>query len=392
MKYRFILSAVVAAGILACDSHHSDEAHSHDSDTDHHHGSHAPSEIELGPEKLSLAEIEYDTAVYNIDTRLTVTGTVGYNDNLVSHIGSRTEGRVIRLMADLGTKVIAGQKLAVLESPLLGQIRAEEREGEALYRISRENFLRDSSLFASGISTRREYLAGELEYRKAEALLNGAREKLAALGAVEGAGSTFMVVAPFDGAVVEKHISLGEMVTPSDHIFTVADLSNLWVQLEIFERDMSSVQLGQTVTISTPAFPGRKFQGTVSHIGAVVDSVKKTVQARIALPNPDRSLKPGMFIEAGIHGTPRPSRRLVVAATALQKLQSQSAGLKDVIFVQSESKPGHFSIVEVRQHTNVSDTHIAIDADIKAGDRVVSRGSHLLKAELSKDQLDGHAH
>lgn len=391
MKYRFILSAVIAAGILACSTHHSDEAHSHDPDTDPH-DSHTPSEIELGPEKLSLAEIEYDTAVYNIETSLTVTGTVGYNDNLVSHIGSRTEGRVIRLMADLGTKVVAGQKLAVLESPLLGQIRAEEREGEALYRISRENFLRDSSLFASGISTRREYLAGELEYRKAEALLNGAREKLAALGAVEGAGSTFMVVAPFDGAVVEKHISLGEMVTPADHLFTVADLSNLWAQLEIFERDMSAVGLGQTVTISTPAFPGRKFQGTVSHIGAVVDSVKKTVQARIALPNPDRSLKPGMFIEAGIHGAPRPSSRLVIAATALQKLQSQSTGPKDVIFVESESKPGHFSIVEVRHHTNVSDTHIAIDADIKAGDRVVSRGSHLLKAELSKDQLDGHAH
>lgn len=391
MKYRIILSAVVAAGILACAPHQSDETRAHDSDTDHH-DSYTPSEIELGTDKLFLAEIEYDTAVYSIETSLSVTGTVGYNDNLVSHIGSRTEGRVIRLMADLGTRVVAGQKLAVLESPLLGQIRAEEREGEALYRISRENFLRDSSLFASGISTRKEYLAGELEYRKAEALLNGARERLAALGAVDGEGSTFMVVAPFDGAVVEKHISLGEMVTPSDHLFTVADLSNLWAQLEIFERDMSAVRLGQTVTISTPAFPGRRFHGTVSHIGAVVDSVKKTVQARIALPNPDRALKPGMFIEAGIHGAPRPSGRLVIAATALQKLQSQSAGSKDVIFVQSESKPGRFSIVEVRQHTNVSDTHIAIDADIQAGARVVSRGSHLLKAELSKDQLDGHAH
>ena len=112
---------------------------------------------------------------------LPVTGTITYDANLVSHVGPRIEGRIIRLTADIGARVRAGQPLVLMESPQVGQVRAQEHEAEALLGIARENYERERRLEEQGISSRKELLDAQAELRRAEAALISARESLRVL-------------------------------------------------------------------------------------------------------------------------------------------------------------------------------------------------------------------
>lgn len=161
-------------------------------------------------------------------TGLPVTGTITYDANRVSHIGPRIDGRVVRLSADVGDAVRGGQALAILESPQVGQVRAEEHEAEALLRIARENYERERRLEQQGISSRKELLEAEANLRRAEAALTSARERLRVLGAGHGNGGQYALTSPFPGVVVSREASLGEM-------------ASLPKSVEIDELDLASI-------------------------------------------------------------------------------------------------------------------------------------------------------
>ena len=384
--FRLLLVVLAPGSLIACGSDDNEPAEPEHAEGEGPSGT-PEGVVLLDTAALSIAGIQVD-AVQTVETSaLPVTGTITYDQNRVSHIGPKTEGRIAALRADLGTRVRPGQTLALLESADIGSLRADLTEAEALLAIARENYERERRLEEQGISSRKELLDARADLRRAEAAARSSRERLRILGAAGGSGGQFAVIAPFGGTVVEKHAGLGEVVGPEDQLFTVADLGGLWIELDIFERDLSRVAVGQPVDVTTTAYPGRIFPGRIVYVGDVLDPERRTVRARVEVPNPDRALKPGMFASARIRtGAPGPAR-IVVPEGAVQELEG-----RQVVFVPGQ-RPGEFRSVPVEVgEVSGEDRTVVILSGLSAGDRVVVEGAFSLRSELAKGEIGEHGH
>ena len=342
--------------------------------------------VVLDTAAVAIAGIQLASVDTVSTTGLPVTGTITYDANRVSHIGSRTEGRIVALRADIGEAVRAGQTLAVLESPEVGQTRAEEHEAEALLAIAQENYAREQRLETAGISSRKELLDARADLRRAEAAHRSARERLRVLGAGRGEGSQFTITAPFAGVVVQRDASRGEMAAPSDQLFTVADLSRVWIELDIFERDLSRVAGGQSAVVTTTAYPGRSFPGRIVYIGEVLDTTTRTVDARVEVPNDDGMLKPGMFATARIQVGGGGGAVAVVPEEAVQELEG-----RQVVFVPGD-QPGEFRAQPVEIGEQADSGRVVVRSGLTSGDRIVTSGAFALRSELAKGEIGEHGH
>ncbi|MGE0160846.1 MAG: efflux RND transporter periplasmic adaptor subunit [Gemmatimonadales bacterium] len=343
-------------------------------------------EVHLDADALALSDVAVGVAEMVTAGGLGVTGAITYDQNRMSHVGPKTEGRVTELRAEVGSRVSEGQILGHLESPEVGNTRAELVEAEALLDIARENHEREVRLEAQGISSRREVLDAEAQLRTMEARRRSAEERLRLLGAAShGEGGHFDVVAPYDGVVVERHGSRGEVVAPSDQLFTIADLSRLWIELDVFERDLASVSEGQAVEVTTAAWPGRTFPARIGYVADVLDVRTRTVRARVEIDNADGALRPGMFATAVIR-TAGGARVLAVPRDAVQNVEGT-----DVVWVPGP-EPGTFLGSPVILGRELPGGLIEIASGLAAGDSLVVTGAFTLKAELARGEFGGHGH
>lgn len=350
------------------------------------HSENETKEVRLDTAQVRLAAIVVGNAESVTASGLAVTGTITYDANLVTHIGARTDGRVVALRADLGTRVRRGQVLVELESPEVGGLRADEQEARALVRIASENYARERRLEQQGISSRKELLEAERELRRAEASMRSARARLNVYGATHGTGGHFDLLAPFGGVVVGRDVSLGEMATPADTLLTVADLSRVWIELDVFERDLGRVNLGQPVSVSVTAAPERKFPGRIVYLGDVLDPSRRTVRARVEIPNQNGFLKPGMFANASIDVGAGGPVSAAVPAAAVQEVEGEK-----VVFIPGAS-PGQFRPVRVELGEQLDGGRVIIRSGLAPGARVVIGGAFALRSELSKAEIGEDAH
>lgn len=365
--------------------HSDEEEHAHDEE---HSDEEAHSdEVELDSAAVAAAGIVL-VAVDTVSTLdLRVTGTITYDADRVVRIGPRVEGRLASLPVEAGASVGAGRTLAILESAEVGALRADREEAETLVAIAREHFEREERLHDRGISSRRELLEAEAELRRSEAALRRATRQLEALGAEVGSGVEVHLSSPFSGTVVSREGAPGQVVSPTDVVLVVADLAHLWIELDLYERDLGRVEGGERVQVTTASLPGRVFPGTIAYVADVVDPSTRTVRARVEVPNSDRSLKPGMFAAATIEVKGEGAGRLVVPAEAIQEVEGRS-----VVFVPG-GEPGHFVArpVEVGRDDGSA---VEILAGVSAGDLVVAAGAFTLRSELARAEIGeaGHAH
>ncbi len=344
--------------------------------------------VQLDSTAIAIAGITLVSVETVQTTSLPVTGTITYTADRVSHVGPSIEGRIARVLVDLGTTVTTGQPLAILESPEVGHLRAAEEEAAALVGIARENFEREHRLEEQGISSRKELLDAEADLRRAEAALNGARQRLRVLGAGEGHGGQYALAAPFQGVVVARHATLGEVAGSTDQLFTVADLDRLWIELDIYERDLSRVRPGQTVEITTAAYPGRVFPGEIAYVGDILDLASRTVRLRVELPNLDRALRPGMFATANIHVDRAGVPVMVIPAEAVQQVEGRTA-----VFVPGD-QIGEFRVQTIEVGEPADGGRIIVLSGLEAGNRVVGPGAFALRSELARAEIGeaGHGH
>ncbi len=343
-------------------------------------------EVHLDSTALALSGVTVGTAEVVGAGSLEVTGDITYDQNRVSHIGPKIEGRVVELVVEVGSDVREGSVLAHLESPEVGTTRVDLHEAESLLEIARENYSREERLEAQGISSRRELLDAEAELRRVEARVRSAEERLRVFGAdLHGEGGHFDVASPYDGVVVERHAGRGEVVGPSDQLFTVADLSRLWIELDIYERDLSAVAVGQPVVVETTAWQGRQFSGRIVYVGDILDPVRRSVRARVELLNEERLLKPGMFARARIEVS---GDRTVVA---VPRDAVQSVEGSQIVWIPGE-EPGEFLARPVQTGQDIVGGLIEIVSGVAAGESLVVVGAFTLKAELAKGEFGGHGH
>lgn len=311
---------------------------------------------------------------------LVANGTITYDANRVAVVGPRVEGRLAAVRADLGERVGVGAVLAVVESPEVGELRGELARAQATLDVARRNYEREQRLFREEITSQKELLEAEGAYRSAEADIGSARTRLEAVGAGAGEGAAFGLRTPVSGTVVERNASPGQLVDRSSNLFTVADIRNVWITVDVYESDLSRVQQGAPATVLPRALPGEEFEGRVTYAGGVVDSATRTFKVRVQVENPERRLRPGMFAQVRIAATAAPGKEpsTAVPQTAVQDLEG-----KPVVFVPGRGA-GEFIARLVAVGPPAGDSMVTITGGLQPGDRIVTRGAFQLKSELTK--------
>ena len=238
--------------------------------------------------------------------------------------------------------------------------------------------------------SRGELQRAEAEAAAAEADLQAAEAAVAALGVGVRSGggaaglSSFTLLAPVSGTVLERGAVQGQMTDPSRPLFRIADLSRLWLIAQAPERDAVRIREGASAEIALAALPGQKLQGTVGWIGREVDAHSRTVPIRIVLPNPDGRLKPGMFATAWIGTGGEGERVVAVPAISLQRMDDRW-----VVFLPRGE--GAFEVRPVERGRDLGD-EVVVLSGLKPGERVVVEGAFVLHAEAEKKEGGGEHH
>ncbi len=355
--------------------------------------------ITLSPEALRTIGIETaHVELRAIGGEIKTTAVIEPDRTRIAHVSPRISGRVTAVSAYLGDNVARGLVLAELDSIELGQAKAAYLRSKADLEVARANYERENRLYKKQISSEKEYLDSKGEFHRSEADLNTARETLRLLGLTddeirglrwtggEHPPSHFPLTAPFAGTVIEQHIVPGELVKPEDKPYTIADLSHLWIQLDVYEKDLGRITTGTGVSIYVDAYPDVIFEGTVTYISDIVDASTRTAKARVEIENTDRKLKPGMFATAEISLPGSGSGKVVaVPSRAVQQLNGKPAAF----VVESEDEFQMREIVTGRD----AGGYIEVLSGLSPGERVVTGGGFYLKSLVLKEEMgEGHAH
>ncbi|MGH7546779.1 MAG: efflux RND transporter periplasmic adaptor subunit [Gemmatimonadales bacterium] len=305
-----------------------------------------------------------------------LTGTITFDAARVSHVGPRVPGRIRRVYADIGTHVSAGDTLVVLDSPELAAAQARWAQARVTRDVAARNFERTERLYRDGIVSQRRRLEVEAELREREAELTAALQSLSALGAEpDTAGSgLFVIRAPLDGEVVEKHATVGEVVGPETSLFVVGELNRVWLLLDLYETDLRRVRRGLQVRVVADAYPDRRFEARVGLISSVVDTVSRTVKVRVEIANREHVLKPGMFARAGLVLDARPGA-IGIPHAAVQTLEG-----REVIFVAEGGN--RFRALPVRLGAPRAGGWVEVLQGLAVGDSIVLSGGFALKAHM----------
>ena len=353
--------------------------------------------VELTPAKLEAVEIEYALVEFRpLRPQLETTGQVDYEQSLRAHVSPRIPGRVIDVQANLGDEVSRGNTLVTIDSVELGEAKARYLAARSRESVTRETYEREQKLYEDRITSQREMLDAKADFLEAEAIRQSARETLRLFGLSGGqidgleAGdlraSSLPVRAPISGRIVERHVTMGELVSPSDNLFTIADLSNVWIWIDVFERDLAKVHEGDGVEVRVDAYPEQVFAGEVSYLSPDVATETRTVRARIDAANPERLLRPGMFASVRL-SDPHASDgtdSLVVPSTAVVRAEGREIAFVPIGNGRFEARP-----VEVGRREG---EWVEILSGLEAGSEVVSEGAFFLKSELSRDELGDDDH
>jgi membrane fusion protein, heavy metal efflux system len=357
------------------------DPHGHGADA---HGHEEEKMVRLPAAKAQQLGIEVAVArAGSVQTSLTLPGTIALNADRRVHVVSRIPGIVQEIRKQLGDAVRAGEVMAVIDSRELADTKAAYLAARERVTLAETTFAREKDLWEKKISPEEDYLKARQALAEARIELQVAAQKLRALGFSEAfvqqlAGranaslTRYEVVAPFAGTVIEKHIAVGEMLKDDTEAFVVADLSTVWVDLNLSTKALALVRKGQRVVIA--ADTTMQAEGTVSYISPVVSDETRTVVTRVVLPNPDGRWRPGLFVTAKLAASETPVA-VLIPKTATQSIDGQPS-----VFVQT---PEGFAPRPVTLG-RANETHVEITAGLQAGERYATTETFILKAELGK--------
>ncbi|HVZ72352.1 MAG TPA: efflux RND transporter periplasmic adaptor subunit [Polyangia bacterium] len=322
-----------------------------------------------------------------------VVGTVSYDQDHLALVGPLVSGRVARLVVGVGDRVRRGQILAEIESAEVGQARADLIAARARAAAAELNLHRESELAERRISSTREKEVAEAQWITERAAVRAATERLRALGlqpqdltAIEKGeggdlGGRLPMRAPIDGLVLERGVTLGQAVERATDAFKIADTAHVWINLDVYEKDLPRVQTGGQVEIRADAYPSEVFKGRVAYVVPVVEEATRTAKVRVELANDGGKLSFGQLVTARLVGDPATMRVPVLAVprAAIQRVDGRS-----IVFVQATAGNDGGVGFEARSvELGVSTGEdVEVRRGIKEGELVASDGAFLLKSEL----------
>ena len=320
---------------------------------------------------------------------LRVPGVVQPNAYRQGIVTSLVSGRVTQVDAELGDRVQPQQALATIYSPELADAQTAFIAARAEQTAHQQRQARTQRLTAIGAATREELEEHEAERAKIDAEVETARARLVLLGIPEErtqrlAGpqdviTTTAVRAPFAGVVTERAANVGLNIDPSMRLFTIVDLSTVWVIADLYERDFARVRVGSPATVMSASYPGLAIRGRVGYIDPQVQPETRTAKLRVEVPNASGQLRFGMYVDVQVGDTAQ-HQGLFVPRSAVQPV-----GNARVVYVAVPGQPGQFAEHQVEIGPSSGD-QVLVLSGVQPGDEVVSEGVFFLRAEREKRQ------
>jgi membrane fusion protein, heavy metal efflux system len=316
------------------------------------------------PELFKLVKVE----TRELPTVIQANGAVTPDVNRTIHVTSQGSGRVVDLKVRLGDYVDKGQPMLSIYSADLAGAFSDYQKAVVDEQLSKKALERTDLLYSHGAAAQKDLEQAQDAEQKAKVDVQNGEQHIRILGGDPLRPSTVIELrAPVAGTIVEQNISGFEGVKSLDNspnLFTIADLSQVWVLCDVYENDLGEVHLGDKAEVTFNAFPDRIFHGAVSDISRILDPNLRSAKVRVVLSNPKAEMRPGMYAVATFRSR-KLQPRLVVASTAIMRLQD-----RDWIFRKEDNQ--HFRQVEVHTLGETPDgMHEIQDGPVHPGDDVV---------------------
>jgi cobalt-zinc-cadmium efflux system membrane fusion protein len=317
------------------------------------------------------------------------TATVQANENELAEVTALIRGRVVKVHVDVGQDVKKDTVLATLHSTDLGLAEGAYLKSAARLHEAELAFDRARGLHEQKVVSLAELQRREATMKTAQAEAREARNRLELFGIprqelerLDRAGTIKADVplrAPFDGRVIMRNITRGEVVETQQKLFTIADLSDVWVVGNVPEKDVQYIRKDQKVEVIVSAYPHGIFPGTITYVGDVLDPATRTMRLRVTVPNSDLLLKPEMFALVRVFVTATPD----ALTLPLAALQNGPTG--KIVFVQRG--PNDFEVRAVRVGSEQGEVVTVLEG-VSVGEQVVTKGSFVLKSEMERHKIE----
>jgi cobalt-zinc-cadmium efflux system membrane fusion protein len=296
-------------------------------------------------------------------------------------------GRVTKVGAALGDHVRRGETLAEIYSPALAEAQTRYISAEAMLDAHDRELQRTQKLAEIGAASRQELEKIHAEHAAQTAAVQSARAELELLGVSPSAldkmapggnvSATISITAPIDGVVTERGANVGLNADQATKLFTVVDLSTVWIVASLYEKDFSRVRVDSEAAITTSARPGVTLRGRVSYIDPQVSADTRTANVRIEVPNVHGELRLGMYADVVVAGASGSS------APRIPRNAVQNVGDRTVVYLVNPKAPDTFVEREI-QLGPTSDDQVEVVSGVQPGDLVVTEGSFFVRAERER--------
>jgi membrane fusion protein, heavy metal efflux system len=370
---------------------------------------HPPDMVDIPASALANVKFLTERAeLRSVSESIQATGTVGPNETRVAHIRPLANGRIEKVLVNIGDRVSAGQPLIEYDNIALGELvgqyvanLAALEKAQADSEVARRALNRARNLVDVGALAQAELDRRDAEYKNSLAAISSQRAEIAKvdeklhrfglnddeIGKLQKSdyqyhreASQSVVKAPFPGVVIKYTVSPGEVVDSTSDLMTIADLSTVWLQADVYEKDIASVRVGQQARITVDSYPGTIFLGRITYISDFLDPKTRTSRVRCEVPNSDGRLKLDMFATIQL---PTPSTRtaVMVPTDAIQMFDNQPA-------VFTPAGQNRYQRRNVRLGSQ-ADGWIEIIAGLGENDLVVTIGSFYLKSAMLRELIGG---
>jgi len=324
------------------------------------------------PEQFQLATVENQATVDELHVTGSVTPDVSRSVPVLSLAG----GRAVDIRAKLGDEVTKGQVLLVIDSPDVSQAFSDYQKAQADEAFARQQLARAQDLFDHGAAPRQDLETAENTEKKAQVDVRTTQQHISVLGAdINNPSPLISIRAPISGSIVEQNVTSGTGVRSMDNspnLFTIANLSSVWLLCDVFENDLHRVSLGDSAEVQLNAFPDRVFKGRVGNISTVLDPATRSAKVRLELANPGGLMRAGMFATATFRSRTQ-QMQPTVPTTAILRLHD-----KDWVFVPLGGN--RFRRLEVQAGPANSSGSQVILSGLTAGGKVISNALQFASA------------
>lgn len=363
----------------------------------------------LTPEAVKGSGIRIETlARKSLAATFSVPARVSFNLEAQAHVGVPIPGRIAELKVQLGSIPMKGDVLAVVDSPELGEAQSDYLQKRTLVRVAlsamevaRTTHERAQKLlegkgisFSESLKREAEFKAAQGNLFTAEAAVTAAENKLHLFGMTQAAvdacaktgeiGPRYEVRAPISGEIISREATLGEIVRPEgEPLMILADLSTFWVLADVPELRITSIAAGAPARINLPALGGSTIEGKVAYIAPMLKEQNRTIEVRIEVPASAGPLRPGMFGEAELSGSAKPGEGALPQSIVVPEIAIQTIEGSPSVFLALACAEGVFYRRPVKIGTRQG-RWVSVLEGLEEGQRVVTEGSYVLKADIGK--------